>query len=45
MVRAYLKPTRVGGEVPVYGSNGVVGSHNEAITQGPPLLWAQRIVR
>ncbi len=30
------------GEVPVYGSNGVVGFHNEAISEGPGILVGRK---
>ena len=29
---------RAGGNVPVYGSNGLVGYHDEAITDGPTIV-------
>lgn len=33
---------RVGSKVPVYGSNGIVGSHVEAITQGPTIVVGRK---
>lgn len=33
---------RVGSKVPVYGSNGMVGSHVEAITQGPTIVVGRK---
>lgn len=33
---------RVGGSVSVYGSNGIVGSHNAAITAGPTLVIGRK---
>jgi len=33
---------RLGGEVPVFGSNGVVGYHNIAITQGPTIIIGRK---
>jgi len=33
---------RLGGEVPVFGSNGVVGYHNAAITQGPTIIIGRK---
>lgn len=33
---------RIGSKVPVYGSNGVVGSHVEAITQGPTIVVGRK---
>ena len=33
---------RTGGEVPVYGSNGIVGYHNEAITQGITIVVGRK---
>lgn len=33
---------RHGGDVPVYGSNGVVGHHNEAITNGPTIIIGRK---
>ena len=36
------KSKRISGEVPVYGSNGIVGYHNEAITQGPTVVIGRK---
>ena len=33
---------RAGGDVPVFGSNGRVGFHNEAITQGPSIIVGRK---
>jgi type I restriction enzyme S subunit len=33
---------RTGGEVPVFGSNGIVGWHNEAITAGPAIVVGRK---
>jgi type I restriction enzyme S subunit len=33
---------RKGGEVPVYGSNGIVGWHDEAITGGPTIIIGRK---
>jgi len=33
---------RRGGEIPVYGSNGVVGWHNEAVVQGPGVVIGRK---
>lgn len=33
---------RFGGEVPVFGSNGIVGYHNVAITQGPTIIIGRK---
>ena len=33
---------RDGGEIPVYGSNGIVGYHNEAITNGPTIIVGRK---
>jgi type I restriction enzyme S subunit len=36
------KTTRSGGEVPVYGSNGVVGHHDTAITTGKTIIIGRK---
>ena len=36
------KKKRQAGDVPVYGSNGVVGHHNEAITQDPTIIIGRK---
>ena len=33
---------RKGGSVPVYGSNGIVGSHNVALTRGPTIILGRK---
>ena len=33
---------RINGSVPVYGSNGIVGSHNEAFVNGPGLIVGRK---
>ena len=33
---------RVGGDIPVFGSNGVVGSHNQALTEGPAIIVGRK---
>ncbi len=33
---------RSGGDIPVYGSNGVVGRHNEPITDGPAIVVGRK---
>lgn len=33
---------RVPGEIPVYGSSGIVGSHNQAIVQGPAIIVGRK---
>jgi type I restriction enzyme S subunit len=35
-------PLRADGDVPVYGSNGVVGVHSEAITSGPTIVVGRK---
>ena len=40
--RSLPGPLRVAGDVPVYGSNGVVGAHNEAITTGPTIVVGRK---
>lgn len=40
--KALTKDNRAGGEVPVYGANGVVGHHNVAITQGPTIIIGRK---
>ncbi len=34
--------TRVDGDVPVYGSGGITGSHNEALAQGPGVVVGRK---
>lgn len=36
---------RKGGDIDVYGSNGVVGQHNEAITQSPAIIVGRKGMR
>jgi len=33
---------RAGGDVPVFGSNGQIGSHNEALTTGPAIVIGRK---
>ncbi|MBA3256880.1 MAG: restriction endonuclease subunit S [Pyrinomonadaceae bacterium] len=33
---------RAGGEIAVYGSNGIVGRHNEPITEGPAIIVGRK---
>ena len=33
---------RVKGPVPVYGSNGIVGQHNSALTEGPTIIIGRK---
>ncbi|HWO42235.1 MAG TPA: restriction endonuclease subunit S, partial [Candidatus Eisenbacteria bacterium] len=33
---------REGGQVPVFGSNGEVGRHNEALTSGPTIIIGRK---
>jgi type I restriction enzyme S subunit len=37
-----VEAQRKEGKVPVYGSNGIVGHHNQAITQGPTLVIGRK---
>ena len=36
--KALKKDFRSGGDVPVYGSNGIVGYHNEPLVKGQQFL-------
>lgn len=36
------KRNRSGGEIPVYGSNGIVGWHTNAITKGPTIIIGRK---
>ncbi len=36
------KAKRMSGPIPVYGSNGVVGAHNVAFTQGPTIIVGRK---
>ena len=36
------KEHRKGGSVPVFGSNGIVGKHNDGITQSPALIIGRK---
>jgi type I restriction enzyme S subunit len=36
------KARRMTGSIPVYGSNGVVGEHNVALTQGPTIIIGRK---
>lgn len=40
--KALPQAKRRGGQVPVYGSNGVVGQHDEAITKGPTIIIGRK---
>lgn len=40
--KGLTKNTRIEGEFNVYGSNGVVGTHNEAIFKGPGLIIGRK---
>jgi type I restriction enzyme S subunit len=40
--RSLPGPLRAAGPVPVYGSNGIVGAHNEAITTGPAIVIGRK---
>ena len=40
--RSLPGPLRAAGDVPVYGSNGIVGAHNEAITTGPAIVIGRK---
>jgi len=40
--KALPASNRVFGEVPVYGSNGVVGTHNQALTSGPSIIVGRK---
>jgi len=33
---------RIPGDIPVYGSSGIVGSHNEALVQGPTIIVGRK---
>ena len=40
--KSLAKPKRSGGPVRVYGSNGVVGAHDSAITDGPTIIIGRK---
>lgn len=40
--RSLPETARLGGSVPVFGSNGLVGLHNEAITLGPTVVIGRK---
>jgi type I restriction enzyme, S subunit len=40
--KALPKAKRSGGDVPVFGSNGVVGHHNTAVTSGPTIVVGRK---
>jgi type I restriction enzyme S subunit len=40
--RSLPGPLRAVGDVPVYGSNGIVGAHNAAITNGPAIVVGRK---
>jgi len=40
--KALKNETRVGGPYPVYGSSGVIGSHEKALTQGPGIIVGRK---
>jgi len=40
--KGLIASNRAGGTVPVYGSNGVVGSHNVALTKGPAIVLGRK---
>jgi type I restriction enzyme S subunit len=40
--RSLPEASRADGDVPVYGSNGPVGFHNKAITQGPTIVIGRK---
>lgn len=39
---ALTEDNRIPGNVPVYGSNGIVGWHDQAITQGPTIIIGRK---
>lgn len=40
--KALPKARRRGGEVPVFGSNGIVGQHDQAVTSGPAIIIGRK---
>ena len=40
--KALKKDDRTPGPYPVYGSSGVVGTHNKALVSGPASFWAEK---
>jgi type I restriction enzyme S subunit len=40
--KALKAEVRVGGEVPVYGSSGIVGSHDKALTKAPGIVLGRK---
>jgi type I restriction enzyme S subunit len=40
--RGLKEEKRVDGPVPVYGSNGIVGQHNSALTEGPTIIIGRK---
>jgi type I restriction enzyme S subunit len=40
--KALKEETRIPGEVPVYGSSGIVGSHNKALVAGPGIILGRK---
>lgn len=40
--RALSAGARIDGSVPVYGSNGIVGWHNDALTSGPTIVIGRK---
>ena len=40
--KGLIKSKRMSGSIPVYGSNGAVGEHNEAFTQGPTIIIGRK---
>ncbi|MBI2204257.1 MAG: restriction endonuclease subunit S [Candidatus Rokubacteria bacterium] len=40
--RSLAEAARVGGTVPVFGSNGIVGCHDEALTSGPAIVIGRK---
>jgi len=40
--KSLQKERRLGGAVPVYGSNGVVGEHDTALTRGPTIIIGRK---
>lgn len=40
--KALKDADRIAGDIPVYGSSGIVGSHNKALTDGPALIVGRK---
>jgi type I restriction enzyme S subunit len=40
--KALKEEVRIPGEVPVYGSSGIVGSHNKALVSGPGIILGRK---